>query len=133
MDHAFLVRVLNGTAHCEEQFQPLSDCHLLAIAVLRDGCALDVLHDEVRPALGRRACVEDPCDIRVVHHRQRLALVGEASEYLAGIHPEFHYFKGHTPANGFALLGQVHGAHTPFAKRSNDLISAEVVLTGCRA
>jgi hypothetical protein len=39
---------------------------------------IDVLHHEVRPALGRGACVENPCDVRVVHHRQCLALLGEA-------------------------------------------------------
>jgi hypothetical protein len=66
----------------------------------------------------------------VVHHRQRLALVGEASEYLTGVHPEFYYFEGYIPSNGLALLGQVHGAHAPFAYWPNDLITAEVVITG---
>ena len=91
MDHAFLVRVLNRAAHREKKFQSLADCHPMAVAVLRYGYAFDVLHYEVRPALGRGPCIEDPCDIRVVHHRQRLTLVGEAGEYLACVHPEFHY------------------------------------------
>jgi len=30
-----------------------------------------------------------------VHHRQRLTLVGEAGEYLAGVHAEFYYFEGY--------------------------------------
>jgi hypothetical protein len=34
--------------------------------------------------------------------------------------------------NRLELLGQVHGAHTPFAYRSKDLITAEVVVTGSR-
>ena len=84
-----------------------------------------------RPSAGR-AGVEDPCDVRVVHHRQRLALVVEAGQHLGGIHTELHNLKSHTPANGLALLGQVHGAHAAFAKRTNDSITAEVVITGCR-
>ncbi len=36
--------------------------------------------------------------------------------------------------NGVALLGQVYGAHTPFAYWPDDLITSEVVITGggCR-
>jgi hypothetical protein len=132
VDYAFMVRVLNGTAHSEEQLQSFTDCHPLAIAVLRDGNALDILHYEVRSAFGRSARVEDSRDIRVVHHRQRLPLVGEAGEYLVRVHPEFDDFERYTAANGFPLLGQVHGAHTPFAQRTKDLKTAEIVITGCR-
>jgi hypothetical protein len=115
MDHAFLVRVLNGAAHREKQFQALADRQPMAVAVLRYGCAFDVLHHEVRPALGRGAGVEDPCDIRVVHHRQRLTLIGEAGQYLAGVHAELYYFEGYRAANGLALLGQIHCAHAALA------------------
>jgi hypothetical protein len=58
-------------------------------------------------------------------------LVGEAGEYLARVHPEFDYLQSYTAADGFALLGQVHGAHTPFTQRSKDVITAKVVVTGC--
>ena len=67
-----------------------------------------------RPLAGR-AGVEDLGDVRVVHHRQRLALVVEAGQHLGGIHPELHNLKSHAPANGLKLFGQVNGAHTPFA------------------
>ena len=67
----------------------------------------------------------------MVHHRQRLTLIGEAGQYLARIHAKFHDFKSYRPANGFALFGQVHGAHATFAQRSNDLIAAEIVIA-CR-
>ena len=40
---------------------------------------------------------------------------GEAGKHLAGVHSEFHYFEGYVPANGFTLLGQVHGTHASFA------------------
>ena len=80
-----------------------------------DGCALDVLHHEVRAPLGGRAGVEDLGDVRMVHHRQRLALVVEAGEHLGGIHAELHNLESHAPANGFTLFGQINGAHPPFA------------------
>jgi hypothetical protein len=51
----------------------------------------------------------------VVHHRQRLALVVEAGEYLTGVHPELYYFEGYVASDGIALFGQVHGSHTAFA------------------
>jgi hypothetical protein len=50
----------------------------------------------------------------------------------AGIHAELHNFKGHEPANGLKLFGQVHGAHAPFAYWPNDAIAAEIILTGRR-
>jgi len=51
----------------------------------------------------------------VVHHCKRLALIGEAGEYLAGVHSQLHYLQGYMPSNGFALFSQVHSAHTALA------------------
>jgi hypothetical protein len=115
VDHALLVRVLHGAAHGPEQLQPLCDRLPLAVAVLRDGQTLDVLHDEVRPPLAGGAGIEDPRDIGVIHHRQRLPLISEAGQDLVGVHPEFYYFEGDISPNGFALRGQVHRAHASFA------------------
>src|SRR5262245_18256855 len=109
------MRMLDPAADREEQRQSLLDGHSFVIAILNDGRAVDVLHDEVRAAFGRGARVEDPCDIRMIHHGQRLAFAGEASEYLTDVHYELHDFEGYLAANGFALLGQVHRAHAPFA------------------
>ena len=80
------------------------------------------------PPFGGRAGVEDLGDVRVVHHRQRLALVGEAGEHLGGVHPELDDLERHAPANGFTLLGEIHRAHTPFAQGLDDPIAAEVVI-----
>jgi hypothetical protein len=68
----------------------------------------------------------------MIHHGQRLALLGEAGEHLTGVHSEFYDFEGYLPTNGFALLGEVHRAHASFAQNSKDLIATEVVSTGCR-
>jgi len=53
-------------------------------------------------------------DVRVVHHRERLALVVEPGQHLGRVHAELHNLKRHVPANGLKLFGQVHGAHAPF-------------------
>ncbi|MDR3701194.1 MAG: hypothetical protein P4L56_16220 [Candidatus Sulfopaludibacter sp.] len=131
VDHTLLVRMVNGAAHREKKFQSFADGHPLLIAILRDGYALDVLHDKVRPALACGAGIEDPGDIRVVHDRQRLALVDEAGEHLARVHSQFDDFERYEAANRFKLFGQVDGAHTPLAERPKDPIPAEIVLTGC--
>ena len=128
MDHALLVRVLNCAGHREKQFQAVPDGHPFDVAVLRNWSAIDVLHYEVRPALWRGTRIEDARDVRVVHHRQRLALVAKARQYFVCVHSEFDDFEGDGAANGFALLGQVDGSHTAFAKRSKDVITAEVVI-----
>src|SRR5262249_42220362 len=96
------------------------------------GAPLDVLHHEVWAASAGPASVGDPCDIRVVHHRQRLALVIKTGEHLGGVHAQLHNFESHAPANGLELLRQVYGAHASFAERSKNTITAEVVIVGCR-
>ena len=130
MDHIFPVRMVDRTADREEQDEPVPGGHPFAIAILGDGRALDVLHDEVRSPCGRRAGVEDLGDVRVVHHRKGLALVGEAGEHPCGVHPELHDFERHAPANGFTLLGEINGAHPAFAQGLDDAIAAEVVTRG---
>src|SRR5205814_8953994 len=129
--HTFLVRMLDRTADGEEQRQPLLSGHPPAIAILSYWRAFDVLHHEVRTPLGRCTRVEDPRDVRVVHHGECLALVAKAGEHLAGVHTELHNFESHTPANGFKLLGEINGAHTALAQRLDDPVAAEVLIP-CR-
>ena len=72
-------------------------------------------------------------NVRMLHHRQRLALVVEPGEHLRGVHAELHNLQSHIPANRFTLLRQIHGAHAAFTKCTNDPIPAEVVITHCRS
>jgi len=65
---------------------------------------------------------------RMVHHGQRLAFVCKTGQYLTSIHSELYNFERHKTANRFALLGEVNGSHTAFAKSSKDVITAEVVI-----
>ena len=66
----------------------------------------------------------------MVHHRERLAFVGEAGEHPCGVHAELHDFERHAPANGFTLLGERHRAHPAFAQGLDNAIAAEVVIQG---
>src|SRR5215207_2372995 len=99
--------MLDRMAHLEEQREPLPRGHPLAIAILGDRRALDILHHEVWARFGGRAGIEDASDVRVIHHRQRLPLVGKASKHLAGIHTDLHDLKSYEAANGLALFGEV--------------------------
>ena len=62
MNDEVLVRVLNAPADLEEETEALVDRHTPFIAVRVDADTVDILHDEVRVAVRRRAAVEDARD-----------------------------------------------------------------------
>jgi tetratricopeptide (TPR) repeat protein len=80
VDDGFLVRVLHALTDEEEQVEPFAYREPMAVAVLRDRHALDVLHDEVGPACVGQPAVEHLGDVGVVHERQRFALGGKPGE-----------------------------------------------------
>ena len=53
MDNQILVHILHRGADLPEQRDPLGDRQAVAIAILIDRRALDVIHHEVRFAVGR--------------------------------------------------------------------------------
>ena len=69
-----LMRVLHPFANFDEQLEPFANPELLAVAVVGDGLPGDILHDEVRLAIGRRSGVEHLGDAGMVHDRERLPL-----------------------------------------------------------
>ena len=125
MDDAFLVGVLDGLADRHEELQPLADRQVQLIAVLGDGDALDQLHDEVRPAFGRRAGVEDLGDIGMVHQGQGLALRLEAAQDLRGVHARFDDLEGDAAFDRLGLLGHPDGAHAALAQLLQQLVRAD--------
>ena len=74
MDDALLVRVLDSLADEDEKPQPLLGGKLVLVTVLRDLDPPDQFHDEVRPAGVGCAGIKNLGDVRMVHHRKRLAL-----------------------------------------------------------
>ncbi len=67
---------------------------LMPVAVIGDRYAGDVLHRKERSAVAGHPCVEDHRDIRMVHHRQRLALRFESGHHLTRVHPGFDDLDG---------------------------------------
>jgi hypothetical protein len=55
-----------------------------------DGCAYDVLHNEVQVPFAGLAGVEDLGDVRVVHYGERLALVVKTGQRRGRVPGEFH-------------------------------------------
>ena len=104
MQDGFLVRVLHRVAHRDEQVQALAESELVRVAVLGDRHALDQLHDEVRPAAGRRSGVEHGGDVRVIHQREGLPLGLEPRDDLAAVHPRLDDLERHFTPDRFCLL-----------------------------
>ena len=117
-----------AAADREEQGEPFLGGHPLAVAILGDGAPSMYSMTKYGRPFAVAPASRMWAMFGMVHHRQRLALVVEAGEHLAGVHPELHDLEGDAPANGFTLLGEVHGAHAAFAERADDLIAAEVVV-----
>ena len=92
--------VLHAVADLDEELEPLVGGKLVGVAVLGDGNARHVLHDEVGPALGRASPVEDLGDGRMVHERQGLALDFEAGHHLLGVHARLDDLDGHLAPDG---------------------------------
>ena len=69
------------------------------VAELGDRDARDQFHDEVRPARCRRAAVEHPGDVRVVHQRQGLPLGLEPGDHLPRVHPRLEHLQGDLAAD----------------------------------
>ena len=65
VNDALLMGVLNRVADRHEQFQPLSRCQVIVVAVLGDGDAVDQFHDEVRTTDRRLEIRSTNLEIRI--------------------------------------------------------------------
>src|SRR5436305_343551 len=83
-----LVRVLNGLANLDEQFETVFNGNIVLAAKFRDLDAADQFHDEVRAARFSGAGIQHLGNVRMVHERQGLALGLEAGNDLPGVHAE---------------------------------------------
>jgi hypothetical protein len=96
-----------------------------AVAIVGDRHAGDQLHDEVGAAGVGGASVQDPGDMGMVHHRQRLALGLEPGDHLGGIHAGLDGFERHLASDRPGLLGHVDGAHPALAQALEELVGAD--------
>ena len=125
MDDALGVRVLDGPAHLHEQFQPLARRELVLVTELGDRHPVHQLHHEVRAAGVGGAGVEDPGDVGVVHHRQRLALGLEPGDELSGVEPGLDYFERDLAPDGRLLLGHEDDAAPALADALEELVATD--------
>ena len=125
VDDALLVRVLDGVGDLRHQLEPLRNRELVAIAERRDRLAGHQLHHEVGPAGVGGAGVEDPGDVGVIHHRQRLALLLEAGDHLLGVHPQLDDLERDPARHRLALVGEEHRAEAAGADLFDQGVAAE--------
>ena len=124
VDHALGVGVLHGLADRHEERETLGDAQAGVVAILGEGDALDVLHDEERPAALGRAAVEHLGDVRVVHQGQGLPLRLEPRQDGPRVHPRLDELQRHDSPNRLRLLGLPDRAHPPCANLLEQPVAA---------
>jgi hypothetical protein len=115
VNHALLVRVLDGVADADEQVEPFARGQQVLVAELRDRLPLHQLHDEVRPAVLGRAGVEHLRNVGMVHEGERLPLRLEPGEDLPRVHPRLDDLERDPPPDRLGLLGHPDRPHAAFA------------------
>ena len=113
VDETLRVGVLDGVADLGEELEPRLDGQLVAVAVLRDRRARDEVHHEVGPSRRRRPRVDDARDVRVVHHREGLALQLEARHDLLRVHSRLQELHRDPADDRLLLLGEEDRAEAP--------------------
>jgi hypothetical protein len=110
--HKVLVGVLDSGAHAAEQPEAVDGRERVAVAVLVDPQALDVVEREPGHAIGGRPAVEETRDVRMIEAREDLPLVSEPVQDRLAVAPLLHQFDGRALAHFLARANrQVHGAH----------------------
>ena len=127
VDDALLVGVIDGGADVAEQFEALAGVEIVLIAVVGDGDAVDQLHGEVGPPGGGGPGVEHVGDIRVVHHREGLALGLEAGQHLPRVHPGLDHFERDLACDRPALFGHPDHPEPALADLLHQRVGAEDV------
>src|SRR4029434_8117144 len=82
-------KILMSMVHCQtersEHAQAIFNGHLLRVAILVDGQTLDILHDNVRVAIGSLAAIKQSSDVGVIEGCQDLSLLAKPPEDAIGI------------------------------------------------
>src|SRR4051794_4332921 len=115
------MRVLHRVAYLTKKYEARRSREVVLIAVFCDRNSWDQLHHKIGTSAFRRSGVEHAGDIRMVHHRQRLAFGLEARDDVFGVHPELDDFKGYAPPHRFLLFGHPYDAATAFAELLQEL------------
>jgi len=74
-----------------------------------------------------RSCIENLGDVRVIHHRQRLALRFEAGHDFPRIHADLDYFESDAAFDGLFLFGHIDHAEPALAQLLQQLVTANAI------
>ena len=119
--------VLDRVADLNEQSEPLSRIELILIAVVGDLDAPHQFHHEVGAAGLGCAGVQDPGNVGMVHHRQRLALGLKPGYDTPGVHAELDHLEGHPTTNGLGLFGDIDHTAAAFAELFADFVMPDKI------
>jgi hypothetical protein len=125
MDNALLMGVLDGLAHLDKEIEPLAGGDMRLIAVVRDPNAAHQFHYEVGAARLGGAGIEHLGDVRVIHHRQCLALRFKACDHRFGVHAQLDNLQGDFAPDWLFLLGQPNCSEPAFAQVLKQLVAAK--------
>ncbi len=124
MNDRFGVRMLNAFAHLDKQPEAVPKIEFPPVAVLGDGQAVNVLHDQERPAVGRSPGIENLRDGRMIHYRQRLAFGPEPAFRFRRVGTCPDQFQRNIPAHRVALLGEPDLSHSARTEFTNETVGA---------
>jgi len=127
MDDALLVRVLNGVTDLHEKVESLRSGKIVLVAILGDAHAAHQFHDEVRAARRGGTTIMHLGDVRMVHHRQRLALGFEARDDLPRVHAKLDDLERDAAANGFLLLRHVNDAASSLTDFLKEFVASDAL------
>ena len=125
VNDSFLMRVLDGLADLDKQREALFHRKAGLVAKIRDADAAHQFHDEIRPARFRRARVEHPGDVRMIHECQRLALGLEACDDLPRVHAGLDDLESDAALDRLALFGRVNLAEPALADFLQQLVAPD--------
>ena len=122
MDDELSMRKLQSRADLQDAIHACAQPERVGAAVLHQRCTLDILHDEVGPAVARQPAVEQPRNIRMRQSRQNLPFAQKSAEYRLTVHAALDELERHELFElPVAAFRQHHHAHatatqlTPYA------------------
>ena len=126
VDHQVLVRVLHRRGQLQEDVEPRVGVEHARFGVLDQRRAVDELHHQVRPAVGRRAAVEQPGDVGMVEAGEDLPLGAEAADDGIGVHPALQHLEGDALVERVVVAdGEIDRAHAALAQLADQAVGTD--------
>ena len=142
MDDELTMSLLQRGADVREEVEAFVDGQPLFVAEAIDVAALDVLHDEIRPAIRGASAVEQLRDVRMTERRENAPFAFEAPVDVFGASGAFDEFERaalrELDAGAFDEIDRAHAAapdlanHAPAADALADSASASALVSRCR-